>query len=268
MQDLPWEDQCRIIADAGYTGVEVAAFTLVQESVRELTPEDRRGLVATMSGHGLECVGLHWLLTPPPQGLHFTTPDAAVRAETLDYFRDLIDFCGDLGGRVMIFGSPNQRSEVGGASVEDAKRYFAEGLAAVGDHAHSRDVKVLVEPLDTSQTNVVTTLAEAMEVVRMANHPAVGTMFDFHNTKDETDDLETLIRDYFDVIDHIQISEMDGTYLGTGTAVTDYVPSFQALKDLGYDKWISLEIFDFEPGGPTIANESMKVLQALEAKVS
>jgi sugar phosphate isomerase/epimerase len=70
------------------------------------------------------------------------------------------------------------------------------------------------------------------------------------------------------VIDHIQISEMDGTYLGTGPAVTDYVPSFQALKDLGYDKWISLEIFDFEPGGPTIANESMKVLQALEAKVS
>ena len=108
-------------------------------------------------------------------------------------------------------------------------------------------------------------MAESMEIVRAVNHPAIGTMFDYHNTLDETDSFETLIRRYFDQIEHIQIQEMDGRHLGTGDARTTYVDSFRALRELGYNKWISLEIFDFTPGGVVIAEESMAVLQALEA---
>ena len=44
-----------------------------------------------------------------------------------------------------------------------------------------------------------------------------------------------------------------------------YVDSFKALRELNYDKWISLEIFDFTPGGKVIAEESMEVLKHLEA---
>jgi sugar phosphate isomerase/epimerase len=60
---------------------------------------------------------------------------------------------------------------------------------------------------------------------------------------------------------------MDGKHLGTGTAVDDFVKAFQTLKDLGYDKWISLEVFDFSPGGKRIAEESMRTLKQLEAKL-
>ena len=66
--DLPWAEQCRIMSEAGYTGVEIAAFTLVEESVNELTPADRQELVTVMNDHGLDCIVLHWLLAPPPQG--------------------------------------------------------------------------------------------------------------------------------------------------------------------------------------------------------
>ena len=264
MQDLPWAEQCKIMSDAGYTGVEIAAFTLVQESVNELDAAQRQELVAVMNDHGLDCIGLHWLLAPPPHGLHFTTPDSALRERTVQYLADLVDFCADLGGEVMIFGSPNQRNTVG-ITVAEAKKHFADGLAAVADHAQNRSVKVLVETLDSSQTDVVNTMAESLEIVNMVNHPAIGTMFDYHNTLDETDSLETLVRTYFDHIEHIQIQEMDGRHLGTGSAVTDFVDSFKALRELNYDKWISLEIFDFEPGGKVIAEESMEVLKRLEA---
>ena len=266
MMDLPWTEQCKIMSDAGYTGVEIAAFTLVQESVNELDAAKRQELVTVMNDHGLDCVGLHWLLAPPPQGLHFTTPDVAVRESTIQYLADLVDFCADLGGEVMIFGSPNQRNTVG-ISVDEAKKNFADGLAAVADHSAERSVKILVETLDSSQTDVVNTMAESMEIVNMVSHPAIGTMFDYHNTLDESESLEELIRKYFDHIDHIQIQEMDGRHLGTGTAVTDFVDSFKALRELNYDKWISLEIFDFEPGGKVIAEESMEVLKQLQAAV-
>ncbi|MBN2314277.1 MAG: sugar phosphate isomerase/epimerase, partial [Sedimentisphaerales bacterium] len=130
MAELSWAEQCRIIGNAGYQGVEIAAFTLVKEGVQEISPAKRKEMVSTMKRAGIECVGLHWLLAPPPKGLHFTTPDAAVRRKTMAYFNELIDFCGDLGGEVMIFGSPKQRNTQG-IPVKEAKKYFADGLAEV-----------------------------------------------------------------------------------------------------------------------------------------
>lgn len=262
--DRSWAEQCRVIAETGYSAVEIAPFTLVDEGVGEISASERRGMVRTMRDAGLDCVGLHWLLSPPPKNLHFTTPDDEVRARTIDYMHSLIDFCGDLGGPYMIFGSPSQRSTVDGQTLAEAKENFAEGLAQVGDHARDRDVMILVEPLTSNQTDVVNTLSEAMEVVKMADHSAISTMFDFHNTADETTPLDALIEKHIDHIHHVQIQEMDGTYLGQDAA-TNYVSAFQAFERLGYDGWFSLEVFDFSPGGETIARESMKVLRELAA---
>lgn len=260
--DRSWAEQCRVVAETGYEAVEIAPFTLVDEGVGELSAVERRGMVRSMRDADIDCVGLHWLLSPPPEGLHFTMPDEEVRARTVDYMHELIDFCGDLGGPYMIFGSPDQRSTVEGQTVAEAKSNFAEGLAQVGDHAADRDVMVLVEPLTSDQTDVVNTLGEAMEVVEMADHPAISTMFDFHNTVDETEPLDALIEEYIEHIHHVQIQEMDGTHLGP-TAATDYAEAFQAFDRLGYDGWISLEVFEFSPGGETIARESVEVLREL-----
>ena len=101
MMDLPWAEQCKIIGEAGYTGVEIASFTLVKEKgVSELDAAKRKEMVQDMKNAGIECAGLHWLLAPPPKGLHFTTPDKAVRKKTVGYLDELIDFCGDLGGKL------------------------------------------------------------------------------------------------------------------------------------------------------------------------
>jgi sugar phosphate isomerase/epimerase len=62
--------------------------------------------------------------------------------------------------------------------------------------------------------------------------------------------------------------EMDGKYLGTGNGATDYLPAFQLLKDNGYEKWVSLEVFDFSPGPLTIARESMKTLKTIESRLN
>jgi len=262
-----WAEQCRITAESGYSAIEIAPFTLVENGVEDISAAERRAMVQTMRDANLDCVGLHWLLSPPPEDLHFTTPDDAVRARTIDYMHALIDFCGDLGGPYMIFGSPGQRSTVEGQTVAEAQANFAAGLAEVGDHAQDRDVMILVEPLSSDQTDVVNTLAEAMEVVEQAGHPAISTMFDFHNTVDETEPLDGLIERYIDHIHHVQIQEMDGTHLSP-EAVQDYAAAFQAFHNLGYNGWISLEVFDFEPGSETIARESMDVLQELAANVS
>ena len=59
-------------------------------------------------------------------------------------------------------------------------------------------------------------MADAMNLARQVNHPAVQIMFDFHNTTDETKSFEALITEYFDHIHHIHVGEADGA---SGTAM-------------------------------------------------
>lgn len=265
MREWDFAKQCAFAGQAGYTGIEIASFTLA-DSVELISQSERADMRKAMKDAGIQCVGLHWLLAPPPVGLHATTPDDAVRNRTWEYFDKLIDFCADLEGMVMIFGSPKQRNSIGITKAE-ATKHLADGFANAADHSQERGVKVLLEPLSSDQTDVVNTMAEAMEVVEIVNHPAIQTMFDFHNTADETEAFDVLIRKYFKYIHHIHVQEMDGKHLGTGTGGTDFIPAFRVLKELGYDKWVSLEVFDFSPGPEKIGNESMKVLKEIEASI-
>ncbi len=88
--------QCEFAAALGYDGLEVAPFTLGGE---------RKRLREVAGNAGIEIVGLHWLLVTPP-GLSITSPDDTVRARTVDIMRRLVDLCADLGGRIMVHGSP------------------------------------------------------------------------------------------------------------------------------------------------------------------
>jgi len=268
MQGMSWEEQCDLVARTGYRGIEIAPFSLVKEGVKELGSVRRREMVRTMKAAGIECAGLHWLLSPPPPGLHVTTSDQELRRKSWAYVEKLIDFCGDLGGTVMVFGSPKGRSTTAGLSVVEAKNHLADGLAGVADHAQRRGVKILLESLGHDQTDVVNNLAETVELLERIAHPAIQTMFDFHNTTDETEPFPNLIEKYFSRIHHVHVQEMDGRYLGSGKAENEFFASFRKLKDLRFDKWISVEVFDFSPGAETLAAESLKTLRAIERKLT
>lgn len=263
MEGWDWERQCRYPLEHGYTGIEIAPFTLAGH-VDEISAERRRELVAIAQDAGMEIIGLHWLLVTP-EGLHVTSGDEEVRKRSWEYVAKLVDFCGDLGGTVMVFGSPRQRGTMGQVSVEQALDYLVEGFSEVGPHAGSRGVQILVEALDRTQTDVVNTVEEAVEIVRKVNHPAIQSMFDFHNTPDETEPLDAIVRKFFPYIKHVHIQEMDGRYMGTGTGATDYLPALRAFRELNYSGWVSLEVFDFEPGPEHIIAESMNTMRGMMA---
>src|SRR5450432_278205 len=65
-------DTCRAIRSAGYTGIEIAPFTLADDPAA-FPPARRRECRAVIASEGLQFVGLHWLMAAP-QGLHVTTP--------------------------------------------------------------------------------------------------------------------------------------------------------------------------------------------------
>ena len=255
----PFADACKAIRKAGYTGIEIAPFTLA-EKPRDVTAVQRAEYRDIIASEGLTFVGLHWLMVSP-KGLHVTGPDAELRRQSWGHIRDLIDLCADLGPNgVMVFGSPKQRATSGGLSREQATRNYIDGLAGVAPHAAARGVTVLVEALPADQCDVIQTLAEAAAIVREIASPAVETMFDVHNAIDEVEPHAVLVDRYFDRIRHVHVNELDGRHCGTGNY--DFKPVFETLRRRGYAGWISLEAFDFTPGAEVLANESLRFLES------
>jgi D-psicose/D-tagatose/L-ribulose 3-epimerase len=261
----PFAETCKSIRESGYTGIEIAPFTLAGDP-RAIPQGRRREFAAAIEGEGLKFVGLHWLLVGP-KDLHVTTPDKAVRERSWDYVRYLVDLCADLGpGGVLVFGSPKQRASTGGLSREEATRHFIAGLAGVAPHATERGVTVLLEALPGPENDVVTTLDEAASIVRQVGCPGLRTMFDSHNTADEVEPHAVLIDRHFDLIRHVHLNEMDGRHPGTGSY--DFKPALEALARRGYKGWLSLEVFDFTPGADRIAKDSLRYLEAQIAQIS
>ena len=91
-------------AQLGYDAVELAPFTL-GETASAISAAQRKEIRQAAEKAGIEIAGLHWLLVKPA-GLYINHPDADVRKTTQNYLKELIDLCGDLGGKVLVHGPP------------------------------------------------------------------------------------------------------------------------------------------------------------------
>lgn len=260
----PFADCCKQVKKLGYEGIEIAPFTLSDDPAA-ISTSVRQELRKQIEGEGLCFVGLHWLLAAP-EGLHLTTPDTTVREHSWDYLQKLIELAADLSvcqreyNAVVVLGSPKQRSSTGGMPAREAKDVLTHGLAHAAPHAESRGIRILVEALSPDQTDVVTSLAEAVDIVKQIGSPAVQTMFDTHNAVAETEPHAELVRRFAPYIQHVHVNEMDGREPGMGDYPFGELQ--HALERVGYAGWVSLEAFDFTRDPADVARRSIEHLRA------
>src|SRR5688500_12223005 len=261
-ENWPWERLCDYAASLGYTGLEVSPFTLA-ERAEDVTPQRRRELRQQANSRGLEILGLHWLLVKPP-GLYITSPDATVRQKAAAYFVELVQLCHDLGGRVMIIGSPKQRSLVQGVTREQAMVYAQEVFTECLPLAQNLDVTLAMEPLSPKETDFLNTAAETIELIDRIAHPNFRLNLDVKAMSSEQKPIPQIIRESRKHIAHVQVN--DPNLLGPGMGEVKYEPIIAALREVGYDGWLSVEAFDFKPGAERIASESIQYLKQVANK--
>lgn len=252
-----WERQCRAMASIGYTGIELAPFTLASR-IGEVSSQRRRELKSIAESHGLTICGLHWLLAKT-EGLHLTTADAAVRRATSQYIIDLANACADFGGTIMVFGSPGQRNLQPGVSRDQAYANAAEVFRAVTPVLADRGVTIAMEPLTPKETNFVNSCADAVELMSLVDHPNFALHQDVKAMLSESTSIPELIAQYAAQTRHFHVN--DDNLLGPGMGRTDYHPILQALRATGYSGWVSVEVFDYQPGAEFIARESLQYMQ-------
>lgn len=251
-----WQDQCEAIARIGYTGMEVAPFTLAA-APQGLSQADRDRLRQCAADAGLEIIGLHWLLAKT-EGMHLTTDDHTMRQRTVEYLIELGHLCGDLGGKVMVFGSPHQRSLQPGVTREVAMERAAEVFRQAMPEIAGRGVHLLIEPLTTKETNFINTCAEGVELIQMVGHPNFALHQDVKAMLGEGTPLPELIHEFARWTRHFHVN--DSNLLGPGMGETPYEPIFTALLESGYSGWVSVEVFDYSPGAEHIASESLRYM--------
>ena len=260
-QGWEWEPTCRRVAELGYDGIEVAPFTLA-EDVRTIGASERAAIARSAQNKGLNVIGLHWLLVSP-KGLSLTTQDDTVRVETRDYLAALADFCADIGGKILVLGSPAQRRiPVGDSAIVAADR-LEQCLRPALERAERHGLTVCLEPLPPPEADFILNLRQAVELIERFRHPSLRTIFDVKSASSEGIPLPELIRDFAPWIAHVHAN--DANRRGPGFGDTDFVPVLTTLRDIGYDGYISIEVFDYSPDPTTIAREGLAYLRRCEA---
>jgi Xylose isomerase-like TIM barrel len=128
--------QCEYAARLGYDGLEIAPFTLSGQPDK-ITAVEAARIRATVEASGLVVTGLHWLLVKP-DGLSLTDPDAAVRGRTIEVMIRLTGLCAELGGAVLVHGSPRQRQIAPGETPGVGLARLEDGLAQVARRSKCR----------------------------------------------------------------------------------------------------------------------------------
>jgi sugar phosphate isomerase/epimerase len=262
----PWERMLEATAAAGYDGTEVAPFTLA-EYAPSIDAQRRRELRRAAERAGVEIIGLHWLLAKT-KGLYVTTPDDAVRLRTSDYLVELTRLCADLGGRIMVIGSPMQRNLLPGIPKDKAFEYAVEVFGRVLPEAARQGVTLLIEPLSPSDTDFIRTAEDGIEMIKALKHPNFQLHLDVKAMSgSETKPIPEVIQSSIDYLRHFHSN--DPNLLGPGMGEVDHRPILKALKDAKYGGWLSVEVFKYSlgpgQGSDYIARQSIAYLKRLLA---
>jgi sugar phosphate isomerase/epimerase len=255
--DWPHGRAFEFAAECGYTGIEIAPFTL-GPTAGEVSASARAEIIRLAANNGLAVIGLHWLLAKT-EGLHLTSPDAAIRRRTAAYLGDLARLCRDLGGSLMVFGSPMQRNLAAGVSYEEGMKHAADVVQLALPALEETDVTLLMEPLGPADGNFLLTAADGVRLIEMIGSPHCRLHLDCKAMSSETTPIPDLIRRHRQHLVHFHAN--DPNRQGPGFGDLDFAPILEALGEIDYRGWVSVEVFDYTPGVERLALESIDYLR-------
>lgn len=261
-----WEHRhiCRRAAGLGYRGLEIAPFTLAPR-ITDVPRGRRAELRRQAEDEGVPIIGLHWLLART-EGFHVTSTEESVRRATADYLIELGRACHDLGGSLMVLGSPAQRRIPPGATRDQAFAFAADTLRRAMPALADYGVRLCLEPLAAEETDFLNSCAESVRLMEMVDHPDCRLHLDVKAMCSEPTPLPELIRRHGPQAGHFHAN--DPNRRGPGFGAVDFTPIFLELLRVGYAGFVSVEVFDYSPDPETIARESIRYMKACAAQAA
>jgi len=223
-------DLVKKVADMGYDGVEVP--------FNDLSILDAKATRAAREGAGVGLTACCVLLP----GMNLCSEKPEERTAAVAQIRKMIDITAEMGGDTV--GGPIYSPvgyHTGRWRTDDEWKWCAEGLRAAADHAEKAKILLAIEPLNRFETYVLNTDADAARMCKEVGSPALKVQVDTFHANIEEKDTAAAIRAAGPLVGHFHASESDRGIPGTGQVRWKEV--FAALKDIGYDRWVTIESF-------------------------
>ncbi|GAC1445273.1 MAG: sugar phosphate isomerase/epimerase [Chloroflexota bacterium] len=229
----------------GYDGIEIGAAS-PHAYPRYVPPERRSRVKELLDANGLTVSSM----LPAPgggPGYNAASPLPEERQDTIQQCKDVVDLLADWGGTVMCYVAGWQ---VFGTSRLQAWEWSCDGLKQVARYAAGKNITICIEPTPVD-SNLVEGADDAIEMMREVSEPNVKLMFDTYHVLFRKEVQTDYVYQMGNELKHIHLSDSDRLAPGQGTV--DFLSLFQALKDVGFDGYLTMEIgFDKRTSQPDV----------------
>lgn len=232
-----------IIDTAARIGYDAVEITAALHTPVDTTPQRRREVKGYLRDAGIACSGLHYIFDGT---LRLLSQDAEMMRKSVDYLNKVVDLAADFEAPTVIVGSGGiTRNFEPGWDRPRSIACMQEVLHTVGDHAEEKGVVLAVEAINRYETQFLNTMQEASEFVLQIDHPNVRTMADTYHMNIEEKDPAESVRKYGYLLQNLHLA--DSNRMAPGDGHFDFKSVVRALKDIGYSKVCSYEVFGLYP---------------------
>jgi len=168
--------------------------------------------------------------------------DPAVKEEFDTTMREIVAAAGELGstGVIMVPAFNSQKPCL--PHTMDTRNYLCEQLHELGEYAVKCGTTVILEPLNRGECFYMRQVADAAAIARDSKSEGVKCMGDFWHMQEETSDYGAFWSAGTKYLQHVHIASRGRRLMpGEDGEKDNYRDGFRALKEMHYDKFISLE---------------------------
>lgn len=213
----------------GYDGVELPLFNM--------------DLDYAAWGRRLDDLGLErTTVTVRGEADNPISPDPHVRAQGVANTKRAVD-CSQAVGATALVGPYHSALGYfsGQGPTPDEWQWGVESMQQVAEHAGQAGITLGLETLNRFECYLLNTHADTARFVKEVGNPACQAMYDTFHANIEERNIPAAIRAAADVLCHVHISENDRSTPGQGSV--RWNETFDTLKEIGYDGWMTIEAF-------------------------
>ena len=168
--------------------------------------------------------------------------DPAVKELFDRTMREIVAAAGELGSTGVIMVPAFNHQAPCKPHTMDTRNYLCEQLHELGEYALEHGTTVILEPLNRNEAFYMRLVADAAAIARDSDSKGVKAMGDFWHMSEDTSDYGALMSAGKEYLQHVHMASRGRRLMpGEDGEKDNYVDGFRALKEIGYDKYVSFE---------------------------
>lgn len=257
----PLERCIEAAARNGYDGIEIGGFR-PHAYAPDLAKGGAKKIVRLCKDANLHIVDYVPENTGSPYSLVYEDKD--MNRESLEYFKLAIDMARELDSDYIMLACNHPGY---GRDKEEVKKLFIENMRILAEHAEKVGQTIILEPVTPYEGTIIVSSDDVKWALDQVNSPRFKCMVDLAAPFTYGEPLCSYFEKMENDVKHIHFIDCERNsedHLIPGDGQMDFEHIVKYLKKVGYDGYLSLELFSRYEIEPEFATErGMEVYRSL-----